>query len=275
MSKNLEKINVPDSLKKVKNIIGVFSAKGGVGKSAVSLNLALSLQEKGLKVGLADADIYGPSQTILMHAYNQQVEVKDQKFLQPVNKSGIKFMSMGLISNDKMPVIWRGPMVSGAVLQLISQTNWQELDYLIVDTPPGTGDVQLTLLQKIPLKGALIITTPEDVSVADTKKGIEMILKLEVPLLGLIENMSWFSPKESNKKYFLFGKDGGKDLSVDYKIDLISQLPLIETEGLNVIYEDKDMRDEFDQISSFVVKKIDDLTEELSKTIPQINLPND
>ena len=275
MSKNLEKINVPDSLKKVKNIIGVFSAKGGVGKSAVSLNLALSLQEKGLKVGLADADIYGPSQTILMHASNQQVEVKDQKFLQPVNKSGIKFMSMGLISNDKMPVIWRGPMVSGAVLQLISQTNWQELDYLIIDTPPGTGDVQLTLLQKIPLKGALIITTPEDVSVADTKKGIEMILKLEVPLLGLIENMSWFSPKESNKKYFLFGKDGGKDLSVDYKIDLISQLPLIETEGLNVIYEDKDMRDEFDQISSFVVKKIDDLTEELSKTIPQINLPND
>ena len=275
MSKNLEKINVPDSLKKVKNIIGVFSAKGGVGKSAVSLNLALSLQEKGLKVGLADADIYGPSQTILMHASNQQVEVKDQKFLQPVNKSGIKFMSMGLISNDKMPVIWRGPMVSGAVLQLISQTDWQELDYLIVDTPPGTGDVQLTLLQKIPLKGALIITTPEDVSVADTKKGIEMILKLEVPLLGLIENMSWFSPKESNKKYFLFGKDGGKDLSVDYKIDLISQLPLIETEGLNVIYEDKDMRDEFDQISSFVVKKIDDLTEELSKTIPQINLPND
>ena len=275
MSKNLEKINVPDSLKKVKNIIGVFSAKGGVGKSAVSLNLALSLQEKGLKVGLADADIYGPSQTILMHASNQQVEVKDQKFLQPVNKSGIKFMSMGLISNDKMPVIWRGPMVSGAVLQLISQTNWEELDYLIVDTPPGTGDVQLTLLQKIPLKGALIITTPEDVSVADTKKGIEMILKLEVPLLGLIENMSWFSPKESNKKYFLFGKDGGKDLSVDYKIDLISQLPLIETEGLNVIYEDKDMRDEFDQISSFVVKKIDDLTEELSKTIPQINLPND
>ena len=275
MSKNLEKINVPDSLKKVKNIIGVFSAKGGVGKSAVSLNLALSLQEKGLKVGLADADIYGPSQTILMHASNQQVEVKDQKFLQPVNKSGIKFMSMGLISNDKMPVIWRGPMVCGAVLQLISQTNWQELDYLIVDTPPGTGDVQLTLLQKIPLKGALIITTPEDVSVADTKKGIEMILKLEVPLLGLIENMSWFSPKESNKKYFLFGKDGGKDLSVDYKIDLISQLPLIETEGLNVIYEDKDMRDEFDQISSFVVKKIDDLTEELSKTIPQINLPND
>ena len=192
MSKNLEKINVPDSLKKVKNIIGVFSAKGGVGKSAVSLNLALSLQEKGLKVGLADADIYGPSQTILMHASNQQVEVKDQKFLQPVNKSGIKFMSMGLISNDKMPVIWRGPMVSGAVLQLISQTNWQELDYLIVDTPPGTGDVQLTLLQKIPLKGALIITTPEDVSVADTKKGIEMILKLEVPLLGLIENMSYF-----------------------------------------------------------------------------------
>jgi len=275
MSKNLEKINVPDSLKKVKNIIGVFSAKGGVGKSAVSLNLALSLQEKGLKVGLADADIYGPSQTILMHASNQQVEVKDQKFLQPVNKSGIKFMSMGLISNDKMPVIWRGPMVSGAVLQLISQTNWQELDYLIVDTPPGTGDVQLTLLQKIPLKGALIITTPEDVSVADTKKGIEMILKLEVPLLGLIENMSWFSPKESNKKYFLFGKDGGKDLSVDYKIDLISQLPLIETEGLNAIYEDKDMKDEFDQISLFVVKKIDDLTEELSNTIPQINLPND
>ncbi len=275
MPKDLKQINVPDTLKKVKNIIGVFSAKGGVGKSAVSLNLALSLQKKGLKVGLADADIYGPSQTVLMQALNQKIEVKDQKILKPVNKDGIKFMSMGLISNEKMPVIWRGPMVSGAVLQLISQTDWEELDYLIIDTPPGTGDVQLTLLQRIPIKGALIITTPEDVSISDTKKGIEMILKLDVPLLGLIENMSWFSPKGSSKKYYIFGKDGGKTLSSEYKIDLISQLQLIEAGEQKAIYDDNDMKNKFDKISSFIIKRIDNLTEELKNNIPQINLPND
>ncbi len=275
MPKDLKQINVPDTLKKVKNIIGVFSAKGGVGKSAVSLNLALSLQKKGLKVGLADADIYGPSQTVLMQALNQKLEVKDQRILKPVNKDGIKFMSMGLISNEKMPVIWRGPMVSGAVLQLISQTDWEELDYLIIDTPPGTGDVQLTLLQRIPIKGALIITTPEDVSISDTKKGIEMILKLDVPLLGLIENMSWFSPKGSSKKYYIFGKDGGKTLSSEYKIDLISQLQLIEAGEQKAIYDDNDMKNKFDKISSFIIKKIDNLTEELKNNIPQINLPND
>ena len=275
MPTDLKQINVPDTLKKVKNIIGVFSAKGGVGKSAVSLNLALSLQKKGLKVGLADADIYGPSQTVLMQALNQKIEVKDQKILKPVNKDGIKFMSMGLISNEKMPVIWRGPMVSGAVLQLISQTDWEELDYLIIDTPPGTGDVQLTLLQRIPIKGALIITTPEDVSISDTKKGIEMILKLDVPLLGLIENMSWFSPKGSSKKYYIFGKDGGKTLSSEYKIDLISQLQLIEAGEQKAIYDDNDMKNKFDKISSFIIKRIDNLTEELKNNIPQINLPND
>ncbi|SVE64220.1 uncharacterized protein METZ01_LOCUS517074, partial [marine metagenome] len=170
---------IPATLLKVKNILGVFSAKGGVGKSAISLNLALSLRSKGLKVGLADADIYGPSQTIMFNASSEKIEIKDQKLLLPILKEGIKFMSMGLISNEKMPVIWRGPMVSGAVLQLISQTDWGELDYLIIDTPPGTGDVQLTLLQKIPLKGIIIVTTPQEVAVSDTKKGIEMVKKLD------------------------------------------------------------------------------------------------
>ena len=164
------KLRIPETLRKVKNIVGVFSAKGGVGKSAAALQFAISLKQKGYKVGLVDADIYGPSQAIMLDSEPGELKVTDNKIIEPLIKEGILFMSMGLISNEKMPVIWRGPMVSGAVMQLLSQTNWGELDYLIVDTPPGTGDVQLTLLQKIPLTGTIIITTPQNVSISDCRK---------------------------------------------------------------------------------------------------------
>ena len=252
-------LTIPETLLQVKNILGVFSAKGGVGKSAISLNIALSLRSKGLKVGLADADIYGPSQAIMLDASSEKIEVKDQKLLSPIIKEGIKFMSMGLISNEKMPVIWRGPMVSGAVLQLISQTDWGELDYLIIDTPPGTGDVQLTLLQKIPLKGIIIITTPQEVAISDTKKGIEMVKKLDVPLLGIIENMSWFSSQNTGQKYYIFGKDGGKKLSQEYGIDLLSQLELIEVDDRTPLYNNEYMEKKFDKICSQIREKIADL----------------
>ena len=275
MPRKEAKQTIPATLLKVKNILGVFSAKGGVGKSAISLNLALSLRSKGLKVGLADADIYGPSQTIMFNASSEKIEIKDQKLLLPILKEGIKFMSMGLISNEKMPVIWRGPMVSGAVLQLISQTDWGELDYLIIDTPPGTGDVQLTLLQKIPLKGIIIVTTPQEVAVSDTKKGIEMVKKLDVPLLGIIENMSWFSSQNTSKKYYIFGKGGGEKLSQEYGIDLLSQLELIEVDDRKPLYNNEYMKKKFDKICSQIREKITDLDIESKKIIPQINLPDD
>ena len=268
-------ITIPETLLQVKNILGVFSAKGGVGKSAISLNIALSLRSKGLNVGLADADIYGPSQAIMLDASSEKIEVKDQKLLSPIIKEGIKFMSMGLISNEKMPVIWRGPMVSGAVLQLISQTDWGELDYLIIDTPPGTGDVQLTLLQKIPLKGIIIITTPQEVAISDTKKGIEMVKKLDVPLLGIIENMSWFSSQNTGQKYYIFGKGGGEKLSQEYGIDLLSQLELIEVDDRKPLYNNEYMKKKFDKICSQIREKITDLDIESKKIIPQINLPDD
>ena len=268
-------ITIPETLLQVKNILGVFSAKGGVGKSAISLNIALSLRSKGLKVGLADADIYGPSQAIMLDASSEKIEVKDQKLLSPIIKEGIKFMSMGLISNEKMPVIWRGPMVSGAVLQLISQTDWGELDYLIIDTPPGTGDVQLTLLQKIPLKGIIIITTTQEVAISDTKKGIEMVKKLDVPLLGIIENMSWFSSQNTGQKYYIFGKGGGEKLSQEYGIDLLSQLELIEVDDRKPLYNNEYMKKKFDKICSQIREKITDLDIESKKIIPQINLPDD
>ena len=158
-------VRIPETLRKVKNIIGVFSAKGGVGKSEISLNLALSLAKGGYKVGLLEADIHGPSQPVLFEASKEIIDVKDKLLLSPLEKRGVKFISMGLIAKDQKPVMWRGPMVSGAVMQLMAQTDWQELDYMIIDTPPGTGDAQLTLLQRLPLNAAIIVTTPQDVSI--------------------------------------------------------------------------------------------------------------
>ena len=221
-------VRIPETLRKVKNIIGVFSAKGGVGKSEISLNLALSLATEGYRVGLLDADIHGPSQPVLFEASKEIIDVKDKLLLSPLEKRGVKFISMGLIARDQKPVMWRGPMVSGAVMQLMAQTDWQELDYLIIDTPPGTGDAQLTLLQRLPLNAAIIVTTPQDVSISDTKKGIEMIKRLELPILGLIENMSFFEPEKAKKKYYIFGKGGGKNLSKEYAMELLSEIPLVE-----------------------------------------------
>ena len=262
-------VRVPETLRRVKNIIGVFSAKGGVGKSEVSLNLALSLADKGYAVGLLDADIYGPSQPVLLKASSEEIDVKDNKLLIPLNKKGIKFVSMGLIARGQKPVIWRGPMVSGAVMQLMSQTDWQELDYLIIDTPPGTGDVQLTLLQRLPLNGALVVTTPQEVSTSDTRKGIEMIKRLELPILGLVENMSFFQPSDSKKKYFIFGKGGGQNLAKEYGLDLLSEIPLLEKKEFVILYELSDYKLIFDSIASKVIKKMEEVKKSISQIIPQ------
>ena len=262
-------VRVPETLRRVKNIIGVFSAKGGVGKSEISLNLALSLADKGYAVGLLDADIYGPSQPVLLEASSEEIDVKDNKLLVPLNKKGIKFVSMGLIARGQKPVIWRGPMVSGAVMQLMSQTDWQELDYLIIDTPPGTGDVQLTLLQRLPLNGALVVTTPQEVSISDTRKGIEMIKKLELPILGLIENMSFFQPSDSKKKYFIFGKGGGLNLAKEYGLELLSEIPLLEKKEFVILYELSDYKLIFDSIAKKVIKNMEIIKKSVSQIIPQ------
>ena len=245
-----------ETLKGVKNILGVFSAKGGVGKSAISMQIAMALQKKGMKVGLADADIYGPSQSILFDSNPKELKLIPNEVMKPLKKEGIKFISMGLISNTKTPVIWRGPMVSGAVMQLLTQTDWGELDYLVVDTPPGTGDVQLTLLQKIPLSSAIVVTTPEEIAISDCKKGIEMLKKLNLPIKGLIENMSWFQPDIDSKKYYLFGKDGGKQLAKEYSIDLLAQIPLVEIDSETKIQDNDILNIEFDKITDKLLGNI-------------------
>jgi|TARA_B110000263_G_scaffold119882_1_gene104319 ATP-binding protein involved in chromosome partitioning len=270
MPDNQNSLRIPETLRKVKNIVGVFSAKGGVGKSAISLNLALSLKEKGFKVGLVDADIYGPSQPSMLGMTAGELKVKDEKIITPMEKKGIKFISMGLISSERMPVIWRGPMVSGAVMQLLSQTDWGELDYLIIDTPPGTGDVQLTLLQRIPVTATLVVTTPQKVSISDCRKGIEMIKKLDVPILGLIENMSWFEPDDSEKKYHIFGRNGGLELAKEYDLDLLGQIPLVEIEEGVLLYDIPKLNTLFKALAQKTVDGIASLNKTRVEKIPQM-----
>jgi len=272
MAQTDNKLRIPETLRKVKNIVGVFSAKGGVGKSAISLQIALALRDKGFSVGLVDADIYGPSQPIMLGSSAGELKLSKAQVIEPLTKEGIKFISMGLISGENMPVIWRGPMVSGAVMQLLSQTDWGELDYLIVDTPPGTGDVQLTLLQRIPLTSSIVVTTPQEVSISDCKKGIEMIKRLDKPITGLIENMSWFQPDDQEKKYFLFGKGGGKKLSEEYSIDLLAQLPLVEISQDSNIQNHSLLKMEFVNIAEKLVDSLKALKEKKSSGIPQINI---
>ena len=272
MAQSDNKLRIPETLRKVKNIVGIFSAKGGVGKSAISLQIALALRDKGFSVGLVDADIYGPSQPIMLGSSAGELKLSKAQVIEPLTKEGIKFISMGLISGENMPVIWRGPMVSGAVMQLLSQTDWGELDYLIVDTPPGTGDVQLTLLQRIPLTSSIVVTTPQEVSISDCKKGIEMIKKLDKPITGLIENMSWFKPDDQNKKYFLFGKGGGKKLSEEYSVDLLAQLPLVEIPEDSKIQNHPLLKMEFVNIANKLVDSLKALKEKKSSGIPQINI---
>ena len=267
------KLRVPENLRKVKNIVGIFSAKGGVGKSAISLQIATALKEKGLKVGLVDTDIYGPSQSVMLNTRPTELKnIKDDQIIKPLIKEDIKFMSMGLISGEKMPLIARGPKVSGAVMQLLFKTDWGELDFLIIDTPPGTGDAQLTLLQRIPITTSLIVTTPQNVSISDCRRGIEMIKKLNQPISGLIENMSWFQPDDQQKKYYLFGKDGGKELASEYSLELLAQLPLVELSEDYKIQNHPLLKLEFVKVSEKLMESVKSLKEKRSAGIPQVNI---
>ena len=212
-------------LPNVKNIIAVASGKGGVGKSTTAVNLALALAAEGASVGLLDADIYGPSQPMMMGIEGRPESV-DGKNMEPMENFGIQVMSIGFLVAQDEAMIWRGPMATQALEQLLRQTNWRDLDYLIVDMPPGTGDIQLTLSQRVPITGAVIVTTPQDIALLDAKKGIKMFEKVGVPILGIVENMAVHICSNCGHTEHIFGADGGKKMAADYKMDYLGALPL-------------------------------------------------
>lgn len=218
----------------VKNIIVVASGKGGVGKSTVAVNIAVALAQKGLKIGLLDADIYGPSIPLMLGLKNEKPQYyKDENgndVFVPYEKFGIKISSIGTYINNDDALLWRGPMAASVFTQLLTSTAWGPLDYLIIDSPPGTGDIQLSLVQTVGVTGAVIVTTPQEVAYVEARKAVTMFRKpeIKVPVLGIVENMSWFTPAEhSDEKYFIFGKDGGKTIAEDLHIALLGQVPLI------------------------------------------------
>lgn len=210
----------------VKNIIAVSSGKGGVGKSTTAVNLALALAAEGARVGILDADIYGPSQPLMMGLQGQRPETPDGKSLIPLSQYGIQVMSMGFLVDDDQAMVWRGPMVTQAMMQLLNDTRWDNLDYLVIDMPPGTGDIQLTLSQKVPVTGAIVVTTPQDIALLDAKKGLRMFEKVGVPVLGVVENMSMHICSECGHTEAIFGEGGGAKMASQYGIQLIGQLPL-------------------------------------------------
>lgn len=218
----------------VKNIIAVSSGKGGVGKSTVAANLAIALARLGYRVGLLDADIFGPSVPKMFNVEDASpyaVEKDGRQLIEPIEKYGVKLLSIGFFVNPDTATLWRGGMASNALKQLIADADWGELDYFVLDTPPGTSDIHLTLLQTLPITGAVIVSTPQKVALADARKGIDMYTndKVNVPILGLVENMAWFTPKElPDNKYFIFGREGCKALAEEMKLPLLAQIPLVQ-----------------------------------------------
>ena len=207
--------------------MAVASGKGGVGKSTTSVNLALALSLEGAKVGILDADIYGPSQPMMLGiSEEQRPDFIDEKHFNPIVAHGIQSMSMGYMVTDKTPMVWRGPMVSGALQQLLTQCVWHELDYLVIDMPPGTGDIQLTLSQKVPVAGAVVVTTPQDIALLDAKKGIEMFRKVDIPVLGVVENMATHVCSNCGHEEHIFGTGGGERIAQEYQSELLGALPL-------------------------------------------------
>ncbi|WP_245153780.1 iron-sulfur cluster carrier protein ApbC [Allopusillimonas ginsengisoli] len=209
----------------VRNIIAVASGKGGVGKSTTAVNLALALSRQGARTGLLDADIYGPSVPIMLGLSGKPKSL-DGKTMEPLEKHGLQANSIGFLINDDAPAIWRGPMVTQALQQLLTQTNWHDLDYLIVDMPPGTGDIALTMAQKVPLTGAIIVTTPQDLALADARKGLRMFQKVNVPVLGVVENMSVHICSHCGHAEPIFGEHGGRDMAAEYNLSWLGALPL-------------------------------------------------
>lgn len=253
----------------VKNVIAVVSGKGGVGKSTVSANLALALAKGGASVGLLDADIYGPSVPIMFGVRGERpmmTEVNGKGMILPLDRYGIKLLSIGLLVDEKNAVVWRGPMASNAIRQFITDVHWGELDYLVIDMPPGTGDIHLTLMQTAPVTGVVVVTTPQDVALADAKKGIAMFgqAQMNVPIIGLVENMSYFTPAElPASKYYIFGKEGGKRLAEEYDLPFLGQIPLVQSireggdSGVPAMMSDDNVSKEaFEEFAGVVARSI-------------------
>lgn len=234
-----KKQNVNDldatQLENVKHIIGIASGKGGVGKSTVAVNLACALARLGYKVGLADADVYGPSVPVMTDTEDMQpdaVQEGDVELIVPLEKYGVKWMSVGYFAQKGQALIWRGPMACNALKQMILQVKWGELDFLLIDMPPGTGDIHISLLQDIPVEGAVIVTTPQKVALSDVEKGVNMFRNPNInrPIFGIIENMAWFTPREHpDERYYIFGQDGGKDMADELDVELLGQVPLVQS----------------------------------------------
>ncbi|MGB3947958.1 MAG: Mrp/NBP35 family ATP-binding protein [Bacteroidia bacterium] len=236
MSSNVSaRANSGPILPGVKNIIGVASGKGGVGKSTIASNLALGLAKMGASVGLIDADIYGPSQTIMFDVVHEKPMIKNidgKNKIIPVESYGVKLLSIGFFADTSQAIVWRGPMASKALMQMFSDAEWGELDYMIIDLPPGTGDIHLSLVGSVPLNGVVIVSTPQQVALADAQKGVGMfrLPSINVPVLGIIENMAYFTPAElPNNKYYIFGKDGAKKLAEELDVPLLGEIPLVQS----------------------------------------------
>jgi ATP-binding protein involved in chromosome partitioning len=262
----------------VKNIIAVSSGKGGVGKTTIAVNLAIALARKGLAVGLLDADVFGPSVPRMFDAEKFRPEIirkNDTDLIIPLTKYGVKVLSTGFFVNPEEAVIWRGPMASGFLKQLISQGDWGELDFLLIDLPPGTSDIHLTIVQEVPVTGAIVVSTPQEVALADAVKGISMFRseKINVPVLGLVENMSWFTPAElPGNKYFIFGKEGCKSLAVKMNVPLLGQIPLVQSicegsdNGHPVALDDSVTGSAFMSLAGEVIDKVNKRNIELQPT---------
>lgn len=222
-------------LPEVKSIVAVASGKGGVGKSTITSNLAAGLAKKGYKVGLIDADIYGPSMPTMFDLVNERpkmIELEGRSLITPILSQGVKILSIGFFTDKENAVVWRGPMASKALLQMFNDAHWGELDFLLVDLPPGTGDIHLSLIQSIPLDGAVIVSTPQEVALADARRGVNMFKmdNVKVPILGMVENMSWFTPEElPENKYYIFGRDGAKNLSEGLGVPFLGQIPIVQS----------------------------------------------
>ncbi len=269
-------------MESVKNVLAVASGKGGVGKSTTAINLALALSEEGAEVGVLDADIYGPSQPRML-GVSGQPESRDGKSLEPMESHGLQAMSIGFLIDEETPMIWRGPMVTQALEQMLGDTRWRGLDYLVVDLPPGTGDAQLTLAQKIPVSGAIIVTTPQDIALLDARKGLKMFRKVEVPVLGVVENMSLHICNQCGHEEPIFGSGGGESLARENDVELLGQLPLDrrireETDGGKpTVIADPDSRISqiYRDIARRAAARLAERAKDYSAKFPRIVIQND
>jgi ATP-binding protein involved in chromosome partitioning len=265
----------------VKNIVAVSSGKGGVGKSTVAVNLALALAAEGAKVGVLDADIYGPSQPTMLGIHGKPDSL-DGKTMEPLENHGVQAMSIGFLVDTDQPMVWRGPMVTQALQQLLGQTNWKDLDYLVVDMPPGTGDIQLTLAQQVPVTGAVIVTTPQDIALIDAKKGLKMFEKVNVPILGLVENMAIHVCSKCGHAEHIFGSGGAQAMAQQYGVDVLGSLPLdirireqTDSGRPTVVAEpDGDIARAYKAIARKVAIKIAEKAKDLSLKMPTIKVLN-